>query len=547
MNRYVGQDSCTFQAVFLAFATFLMASPALAADASIWKVAPPPPASWQSGRVADLTARRQALAAQIGTNGILILHAAEPRNYSGDVDWPFRQENDFYYLTAIAQSGATLVLIPGGDTVREILFLPPSNPAQESWTGHLLTPAEGRAISGIHEVWDARRYPEFLQTLIPASKTIFDEARPAAEAAEKAAGGSGSRAVKTSPPPIPVDLAHEFSTVIHAAAANNADSLHDRARLRGRVLAAPGEFARKLAALAPGLSIKDITPVLAKMRTLKSPRELDILEQAVAITAEAFQRAFALAGPGTPEYEIQAQFELTYLRRNAHWGYPPIVGSGANATTLHYETNRDTMHAGDLLLMDSAAEFDGYSADVTRTIPVSGRYSEPQAAIYRLVWDAQHAGIAQLVAGHTGADAVHAVNQVLGPGLFRLGLVTDPENLQQIRVWSIHGISHGIGLNVHDPGSGELAPGMVVTMEPGLYFRADALDNLPKTPENEKFIAAVRPAFEKYKNIGVRIEDDVLVTNRKPEVISSAIPSRLEDVEAAIAQLHKALKSSSLP
>lgn len=546
MNRYVGQDSCTFQAVFLAFATVLMASAALAADASIWKVAPPPPASWQSGRVADLTARRQALAAQIGINGILILHAAEPRNYSGDVDWPFRQENDFYYLTAIPQTGSTLVLIPGGDTVREILFLPPSNPAQETWTGHLLTPAEARAISGIHEVWDARRYPEFLEALIPASKSIFDDARRAAEAAEKAAGGSGSRAVKTSPPPIPVELAHEFSAVIHAVAANNA-TLYTIAHGSAAEYGREQEFARKLAALAPGLAIKDITPVLAKMRTLKSPRELDILEQAVAITAEAFQRVYALAGPGKPEYEIEAQFELTYLRRNAHWGYPPIVGAGANATTLHYETNRDTMHAGDLLLMDSAAEFDGYSADVTRTIPVSGRYSEPQAAIYRLVWNAQHAGIAQLVAGHTGADAMRAVNQVLGPGLFRLGLVTDPENLQQIRVWSIHGISHGIGLNVHDPGSGELAPGMVVTMEPGLYFRADALDNLPKTPENEKFIAAVRPAFEKYKNIGVRIEDDVLITNRKPEVISSAIPSRLEDVEAAIAQLHKALRNSPLP
>jgi Xaa-Pro aminopeptidase len=509
-------------------------------------VAPPPPASWQGGRVRDLAARRQAVAAQIGINGILVLHAAEPRNYSGDVDWPFRQENDFYYLTAIPQTGGTLVLIPGGDTVREILFLPPSNPAQETWTGHLLTAAEARAISGIGEVWDARRYPEFLETLIPASKPIFDEARKAAEAAEKAAGSGASRTVKTEPLPIPIDLGREFSTVIHAVAANNA-TFYTIARGPAVEYGREEEFARKLAALAPGLAIKDVTPILAKMRTVKSARELDILKQAVAITAEGFQRAYALAAPGKPEYEIQAQFELTYLRRNAHWGYPPIVGSGPNATTLHYETNRDTMQAGDLLLMDSAAEFDGYSADVTRTIPVSGRFTEPQAAIYRLVWEAQQAGIAQLVAGHTNADAVKAVNQVFGPGLFRLGLVTDPNSLQQIRIWSIHGISHGIGLNVHDPGSGELAPGMVVTMEPGLYFRADALDNLPKTPENEKFIAAVRPAFEKFKNIGVRIEDDVLVGDGKPDVISSAVPSRLEDVEAAIAQLHKALKSSPLP
>ncbi|MGP8245347.1 MAG: aminopeptidase P family protein [Bryobacteraceae bacterium] len=544
MRPKVGQSSRPVQAFFrnlLACAIVLSAAVGLAADGAIWKIAPPPPASWQSGRIADLTARRQAAAAQIGPNGILILHAAEPRNYAGDVDWPFRQENDFYYLTAIPQTGSTLVLIPGGETVREILFLAPSNPAQETWTGHLLTAAEARAISGIQEVWDARLYPKFLESLIPATRTFFDE-----QDAARARAGRGSRSVQTEPPPIPVDVKREFSGVIRAVAAKDA-ALYMITSGPAAEYGREEEFARKLAALAPALAIKDITPILAKMRTVKSPREIDLLKQAVAITAEGFQRAFALAGPGKPEYEIQAQFELTYLRRNAHWGYPCIIGSGANATTLHYETNRDTMTAGDLLLMDSAAEFDGYSADVTRTIPVSGKYSKPQAAIYRLVWDAQQAGIAQLVAGHTGADAVRAVNKVLGPGLFRLGLVTDPDNLQQIRVWSIHGISHGIGLNVHDPGAGELAPGMVVTMEPGLYFRADALDNLAKTPENEKFIAAVRPAFEKYKNIGVRIEDDALITGGKPQVVSSGIPSRLEDVEAAIAKLHKALKSSPLP
>src|SRR5438046_7725587 len=127
------------------------------------------------------------------------------------------------------------------------------------------------------------------------------------------------------------------------------------------------------------------------MRWVKTPRELDILRHAVDITAEAFQRVYALATPGTPEYEIQAQFEFTFLRRNAHWGYPCIVGSGVNATTLHYETNKDQLKAGDLILMDAAAEFDQYSADVTRTIPVSGKFSNPQADIYRLVYDAQMA------------------------------------------------------------------------------------------------------------------------------------------------------------
>ena len=136
--------------------------------------------------------------------------------------------------------------------------------------------------------------------------------------------------------------------------------------------------------------------------------------------------------------------------------------------------------------------------------------------------------------------------KVFKDGLLHLGLITDP-NSSQYAIWFSHGISHGIGLNVHDPGARALAPGMVVTVEPGLYFRLDALDNLPKTPENDKFIASVRPAFDKYKGIGVRIEDDVLITSREPKVLSAAIPSKLEDVEAAIARLRKAARSGRLP
>jgi Xaa-Pro aminopeptidase len=283
------------------------------------------------------------------------------------------------------------------------------------------------------------------------------------------------------------------------------------------------------------------------MRAVKSAREIDLLKHAVDITAEGFQRVYALGVPGTPEYEIQAQFEFTFLRRNAHWGYPCIVASGVNATTLHYETNKDTMKAGDLLLMDDAAEFDGYSVDVTRTIPVNGKYSKDQAEIYRLVWAGQQAGIAAALPGKTGADITAAADKVMAEGLVKLGLMSDVNSKEQLRVWFNHGISHGIGLNVHDPGRKEFQPGMAITMEPGIYIRPDALDNLPKTPENEKFIADVKAAFEKYKGIGVRIEDDVLITAGQPQVLSAGIPSKLEDVETTIAQLRKAIKTIPLP
>jgi Xaa-Pro aminopeptidase len=158
------------------------------------------------------------------------------------------------------------------------------------------------------------------------------------------------------------------------------------------------------------------------------------------------------------------------------------------------------MKAGDLLLMDDAAEFDGYSVDVTRTIPVSGKYSKEQAEIYRLVWEAQQAGFKMALPGHTPAGGPTSVqgaaNEVFKQGLFKMGLITDVTSDAQMRIWFNHGISHGIGLNVHDPGGRELQPGMTITVEPGIYIRPDALENLPKTPENAKFIEAVRPAFE---------------------------------------------------
>ncbi len=491
---------------------------------SPWKIAGPAPESWQRDRVADLAARRKAVMEQIGPKGVLILYAAEPRNYAGDVDWPYRQENDFFYLTGMPQEGSALLLIPGSEKLREVLFVPPSNPARENWTGHLLTHDEARKISGIDEVWDTRQLNRFLAVLLPQAREILVEA-------PKAAG-----------PPLPEDL----GTMLPADPQVYMITRGSAAEYRREQ-----EFAKKLAALTPPVAVKDANALLGAMRRVKSERELDILRHAVDITAEAFQRAYALGVPGTPEYEIQAQFEFTFLRRNAHWGYPCIVASGVNATTLHYETNRDTMKAGDLLLMDDAAEFDGYSVDVTRTIPVSGRYSKEQAEIYRLVWEAQQAGIRMARPGHTSAgnptSIQGAANEVFKQGLFRMGLITDPASDQQMRIWFNHGISHGIGLNVHDPGGRELQPGMVVTVEPGLYFRPDALDNLPKTSENEKFIAAVRPAFEKYKGIGVRIEDDVLITGGQPQVLSAAVPSKLEEVEASIAQLRKALRTNPLP
>jgi Xaa-Pro aminopeptidase len=521
---------------------FILAATALAADNGIWKTAPVPPASWQRDRVADLKARRKAVLDQIGDHAVLILYAAEPRNYANDVDWPFRQENDFFYLTGLTQPGATLVLVPGAGKMREIVFLPRPVPARETWTGHMLTSSEAREISGIQDVFDASLFNAFLSSLVPRARTVLAEADTAAGRGGR--GGRGARAGDGTPPAdVPV-WSMEFAKPIEYAAQQQLQLyMILPARPNAVEYRREQEFAGKLASVGAGLGIKDASSIFNNLRRVKSQREIDILQHAVDITAEAFQRAYAYAVPGTPEYEIQAQFEFTFLRRNAHWGYPCIVGSGANATTLHYEANKDTMKNGDLLLMDDAAEFDQYSVDVTRTIPVNGKFTREQAEIYRMVWEAQQAGFSMAKPGHPASDIQGAANDVFKQGLYKLGLITNPASDAEMKIWFNHGISHGIGLNVHDPGGAELQPGMVITVEPGLYFRPDALDNLPKTPEMEKFKEAVRPAFEKYKGIGVRLEDDVLITNGAPKVISAAIPSKLEEVETTIAKLRQSAKN----
>src|SRR5208283_5198570 len=271
------------------------------------------------------------------------------------------------------------------------------NPSQESWTGHILTPAEGREISGIETIWDARQLNSFLSALLPQAGTVFAE--PAGGAGQDGGGRRGGAAPAL---PIPVDIGSEFARQIGSFGGKESPiSMMGAGRGAAAEFRRESEIVKKLGALDPPLAVKDAGPMFRRLRAVKSPREIDLLQHSVDITAEGFQRVYAVAVPGTPEYEIQAQFEFTFLRRNAHWGYPCIVASGVNTTTLHYETNKDTMNAGDLLLLDDAAEFDGYSVDVTRTIPVSGKYSKEQAEIYRLVWEGQKAGIDAARPGHT--------------------------------------------------------------------------------------------------------------------------------------------------
>jgi Xaa-Pro aminopeptidase len=498
----------------------------------------------EAERLAELGKRRSDTAKRIGEKGMLVLFSGRPRVYARDVDYPFRAENNFYYLTGIKQAGTILMLIPGAKQMREILFVLRRDPYRERVTGHMLSEAEARQRSGISNVMDATWFHSFLAVLAPRAQAAFSRRDE----------GAGLDAGQIE------HWRQEFKSQIEEIARDDARLyMLLPSELESREYPQEQSVASQLSSVSSGLAIKDAKPIMAELRIVKSSWEISLIQHAVDISAEAFHRAYAVTAPGLYEYEVQAQFDYVFRLRNAdNWGYPPIVAAGANATTLHYIASQDRLAAGGLLLMDCAAEYDHYSADITRTIPISGKYSREQAAIYRIVYDAQQAAFKRVRPGsvfgssrvaNPDRNSVHgSAVEVAKEGLLRLGLITSKET-DEYRIWFVHHIDHWLGMNVHDVGenSAELAPGMVLTVEPGIYIRPDALDVLPRTPENERFIAAVRPAFEKYKGIGVRIEDDVLVTAGDPKVLSSAIPSRLEDVESTVARLRQELHRSRLP
>jgi Xaa-Pro aminopeptidase len=256
--------------------------------------------------------------------------------------------------------------------------------------------------------------------------------------------------------------------------------------------------------------------VLDELRTIKTEEEMRLLQKAIDITAQAHREVMTQVRPGWSEYQIEGLVEYTFKRLGAeHPGFPSIVGSAENSVILHYETNRRTTEPGDVVVIDVGAEYHGYTADITRTIPVSGRYTPEQRAIYEIVYAAQEAGIQAAQAGSAFYAPHQAGQRVLAEGLARLGLISGPSDQAGLRRFFMHGTSHYLGLDVHDVGSGgAMLPGTVITVEPGIY------------------IAAANDIDSKWWNIGVRIEDDVLITEDGPVILSHAVPRQIDEVEA---------------
>lgn len=509
------------------------------APTSAIRIAPPAPTISNEEWRAELRQRRARVQERVGANGVMILMSAEPRVYTGDVDYEYRQENNLYYLTRLRQKDAILVLMPGHTRTREILFLPRRNPSEETWTGRMYSPREAAARSGIYEIWDAGEFAPFMQAL--RNRQPY---RPNAEAilmASPDAGGLSSSNTASGYEAIFAAAArNEAALYLLAPERDAAEAVLRHREWRQEQLIAEA-WMREPNRTRDGFQLRSAFPIFAELRVRKSDLEIRILQHAIDITTEALGRAMAVAGRAGWEYEVEAEVEYTFRRRNAdYWGYPSIVGCGPNGTTLHYQESQGRVAPNDLLLMDVGAEFDHYTADVTRTFPVSGRFTPAQREIYDLVLAAQEAGMRAIRPGAASMGVVHAAAvETIKDGLLRLGLITD-RNSNQHTLWFMHGTSHYLGMNGHDVGGRTpLEPGMVFTVEPGIYIREDALDHLPHTPENERFIRAVRPAFERYKNIGVRIEDDVVVTADGFRNLSVALPRTASDVEAFIARARR--------
>ena len=423
-------------------------------------------------------ARRAALARTMA-RGIAIVPTAPERLRNRDSEYPYRFDSYFYYLTGFTEPESVLVLV-AGESPRSILFAREKNPERELWDGFRHGPDAAREAFGFEEAFPVAKLDEKLPVLLANQPALFY--MPGMDAAWDTRVMGWLNAV--------------------------------RAQARTGVTA-PGE-------------IRDLRVVLDEMRVVKDAHELDVMRRAAAISARAHERAMRATRPGAWEYEIEAELLHEFRRAGSQApAYGSIVAGGANANVLHYRDNNMRLADGDLLLIDAGCEVDGYASDITRTFPVNGRFSGPQRDVYELVLAAQAAAIEAVKPGNRW-DAPHeAAVRVLAQGYVDLKLLTGSVDhvieSGDYKRFYMHRTGHWLGLDVHDAGdykeAGEwkpLRPGMALTVEPGTYIRP--AEGVP----------------ERFWNIGVRIEDDALVTESGREILTGAAPKSVADIEAVM-------------
>lgn len=478
-----------------------------------------PPFGGQAAFVADLEARRSRLLAALGPDTVLVLWSAAPKVYSTDTNYEYRQESNLLYLTGVTTEPVVLVLVPGSPAAREFLFVPEGEPFRELWYGRMPTPTDVAASTGISQVFAQRgseAFDAFMRGLL-AEPSAAPPGDSPAERAGRAASPAGDR----------LRLAVLDPEQISGASAQGGEG------------ASRATWFRQLqAGRSRPISLRSAEVMLLTQRQIKTPYEQQVLRHSVDISAAAHIEGMRATRPGRWEYEVEAAIEHWFLKSGAlSWGYPSIVASGPNATTLHYISSTRQTRPGELLLVDAAANFQGLTGDITRTYPVSRRFSPDQRELYELVLAAEEAGIGAARPGGRIEDITRAVRATVGAGLLRLGLVTDPAaatgDSPQVDIWFPHSPVHGIGVDVHDP-LGRLNPGAAFVVEPGIYIRVDTLDRLEAQPATVAFARAVRPAVERYRDVGIRVEDSLLMTPAGPENLSRRAPRLVRDLERVV-------------
>jgi Xaa-Pro aminopeptidase len=424
----------------------------------------------------SIYARRRAQLAARMQSGVAIVPAAPERARNRDAHYLYRFDSYFYYLTGFREPEAVLVVV-AGEQAKSLLFCREKNPEREVWDGFRHGPAAAKEALGFDEAHAINGADELMPELLSNQTTLFTHL-----------GADG---------------------VWDARVVGWVNEVRNRARSG---VTAPRE-------------IEDLHAVLDEMRLIKSAEELVTMRRAAEISTGAHRRAMESARPGCTEYEIEAELLYEFRRHGAQApAYTPIVAAGANACVLHYVENAGALTDGDLLLIDAGCELDGYASDITRTFPVNGKFSGPQKDVYEMVLAAQAAALAEVRPGNTWDQPHEAAVKVLAQGLIDLGLlsggVEQAIETEAYKKFYMHRTGHWLGLDVHDAGDYKLngqwralQPGMVLTVEPGCYIRAG--DGVP----------------EKFANIGVRIEDDVLVTDDGHEVLTTAAPKSPDDIE----------------
>ncbi len=420
--------------------------------------------------------RRRSLMRTMGPNTIAIIPAAQTCSRNADSEFPYRQNSDFYYLSGFIEPESVIVLIPDRQQAEYILFCRERDQKQETWHGRRMGVERAHETLEVDDAFPIGDIDEIMPGLIEGRQRVYYS----------------------------IGLDSNFDSRV----------LGWINKVRASVRAGshvPVEFIA-------------IDYHLHEMRLIKSRTEISILRRACRLTSSAHKRAMKMCRPGLMEYELEAELTHEYNRNGATHSFLPIVGGGENGCILHYTENSDELKDGNLVLIDTGAEVDLYAGDVTRTYPVNGKFSDAQKQVYQIVLDAQLAAIECVKVGNNWSDPHKAAINVITQGLIKLGLLKG--NLSTLlekeayKKFYMHRTGHWLGLDVHDVGEykvdgkwRDLELNMVVTVEPGLYIPAGK--GIPK----------------KYANIGIRIEDDVVVTKDKPLVLSQDAPKSINDIE----------------